>query len=59
MEEDIENKVIRFDITKNMRCIKKLGQGGTGSTYLFVDESVDMLFAIKKYTPQKEEERED
>ena len=59
MEVDLENKVVKFDITKDMRCIKKLGQGGTGSTYLFIDESVDMLFAIKKYTPQNEEDREE
>ena len=58
MKDSIENKEIRFDVTKNMKCIRKLGQGGTGSTYLFRDESVDMLFAVKKYTPQKEEDRE-
>lgn len=59
MEKNLKNKVIKFDITKDMKCIRKLGQGGTGSTYLFVDESVDMLFAIKKYTPKKEENREE
>lgn len=55
---ELDNKIITFDISKNMKCIKKLGQGGTGSTYLFLDESVDMYFAIKKYTPINESDRE-
>ena len=59
MAKDIlENKKVDFNIIKNMRCIKKLGQGGTGSTYLFLDESVDMRFAIKKYSPLNNQDRD-
>lgn len=59
MENEIDSKTSKFDITKNMKQIRKLGQGGTGSTYLYLDESVDMFFAIKKYTPLNEDNRED
>lgn len=58
IKDSLENKIVKFDITKNMKCIKKLGQGGTGSTYLFLDESVDMKFAIKKYLPLEEQNRD-
>lgn len=29
-----------------------MGQGGTGETHLFKDETTDMLFAFKKYAPK-------
>ncbi len=41
--------IITFDVKKNFKYVKPLGDGGTGETYLFKDETTDMLFAIKKY----------
>ena len=45
-------EVITFDTKKNFTYVKPLGDGGTGDTYLFKDETTDMLFAIKKYVPK-------
>lgn len=45
-------EIITFDIKKNFTFVKPLGDGGTGDTYLFKDETTDMLFAIKKYVPK-------
>ena len=44
--------IITFDAKKSLTYIKKLGSGGTGETHLFKDETTDMLFAVKKYSPQ-------
>ena len=44
--------VIKYDVKKNFTYIKPLGAGGTGDTYLFKDETTEMLFAIKKYVPK-------
>lgn len=44
--------VSSFSGDKQFKCIKELGSGGTGDTYLFEDEITDMLFAIKKYSPK-------
>ena len=44
--------IITFDVKKNFTYIKPLGDGGTGDTYLFKDETTDMLFAMKKYVPK-------
>ena len=44
--------IITFDAKKNFTYIKPLGDGGTGDTHLFRDETTDMLFAIKKYVPK-------
>ena len=44
--------VINFDVKNNFTYIKPLGMGGTGDTYLFKDETTDILFAIKKYVPK-------
>ena len=50
---NIENgKVVDFDIRKSFKYVKDLGKGGTGNTYLFKDETTDMLFAFKKYVPK-------
>ena len=51
MSSDSENKIVTFDSSKKFKLIKNLGSGGTGDTNLFLDESIDMLFAIKKYSP--------
>ena len=45
-------EVITFDTKKNFTYVKPLGDGGTGDTYLFKDETTNMLFAIKKYVPK-------
>lgn len=47
-----DGDIIKFDVKKNFTYIKSLGVGGTGDTYLFKDETTDMLFAIKKYVPK-------
>lgn len=44
--------VVEFNKIKKFTHIKPLGQGGTGDTHLFKDETTDMLFAIKKYAPK-------
>lgn len=44
--------VITFDVAKNFTYMEHLGDGGTGDTHLFKDETTDMLFAIKKYVPK-------
>lgn len=44
--------IITFDVKKNFTFIRPLGGGGTGDTYLFKDETTNMLFAIKKYVPK-------
>lgn len=59
MSTNFENKIVTFDSSKQFKFIKKLGSGGTGDTNLFLDESVDMLFAIKKYSPSKENDIEE
>lgn len=43
---------ITFDYRKQMTFVRALGAGGTGSTYLFKDDSIDMHFAIKKFDPK-------
>lgn len=59
MSTNFENKIVTFDSSKQFKFIKKLGSGGTGDTNLFLDESVDMHFAIKKYSPSKENDIEE
>ena len=44
--------IIAFGAPKNFTYIKPLGNGGTGDTHLFKDETTDTLFAIKKYVPK-------
>ncbi|MGM0789880.1 MAG: protein kinase family protein [Bacillota bacterium] len=44
--------VVEFDRIKQFIHVKSLGQGGTGDTHLFKDETTDMLFAFKKYSPE-------
>lgn len=44
--------VVEFNKIKKFTHIKPLGQGGTGDTHLFKDETTDMLFAFKKYVPK-------
>ena len=45
-------EVITFNTEKNFTYIKPLGNGGTGDTYLFRDETTNIMFAIKKYVPK-------
>ncbi|WP_374054875.1 protein kinase family protein [Rossellomorea sp. FM04394] len=44
--------VVEFDKKKQFVHVKDLGQGGTGDTHLFKDETTDMFFAFKKYAPK-------
>lgn len=44
--------IITFDVAKNFTYMNHLGDGGTGDTHLFKDETTDTLFAIKKYVPK-------
>ncbi len=50
-----EGELVNFDMKKAFKYIKKLGEGGTGDTYLFKDETTDMMFAFKKYVPKEKE----
>ncbi|WP_163531437.1 protein kinase family protein [Halobacillus ihumii] len=43
--------VITFDKEKNFTHVRSLGRGGTGDAHLFKDETTDMVFAIKRYSP--------
>lgn len=47
--------IIEFTKSKQFKYIKPLGDGGTGSTHLFLDETTTMNFAIKKYSPKQKE----
>ena len=42
---------VLFDARKNFKYKKQLGKGGAGETHLFLDETTDTLFAIKKLDP--------
>ncbi|WP_249598502.1 protein kinase family protein [Peribacillus frigoritolerans] len=44
--------VVEFNTEKQFIHVKNLGQGGTGDTHLFKDETTDMFFAFKKYAPK-------
>ncbi|MGG4167428.1 protein kinase family protein [Rossellomorea vietnamensis] len=41
--------IVEFNTEKQFLHVKTLGQGGTGDTHLFKDETTDMYFAFKKY----------
>lgn len=43
--------VIEFNRKKEFKYVRPLGKGGTGDTHLFMDETTDILFAVKKYDP--------
>ncbi|MDU0156411.1 hypothetical protein [Bacillus cabrialesii] len=45
--------VVEFNTEKQFIHVKTLGQGGTGDTHLFKDETTDMFFAFKKYAPKR------
>lgn len=47
-----ENQILSFDGKKHFLFVKPLGEGGTGDTFLYKDETTDMLFAIKEYSPK-------
>lgn len=51
--------IINFGSVKNFTYIKPLGDGGTGDTHLFKDETTDTLFAIKKYLPKAKDKTEE
>lgn len=59
MKKNLENEEAVFDARKNMRFIRNLGEGGTGETKLFYDQSIDMYFAIKKYNPKPGNDRDE
>ena len=40
-------QIIEFDRKKHFQFVKPLGNGGTGDTHLFKDETTDMLFALR------------
>ncbi|MED3651631.1 protein kinase family protein [Heyndrickxia sporothermodurans] len=44
--------VVEFDRKKQFTHVQSLGEGGTGDTHLFKDDTTDMLFAFKKYSPK-------
>ncbi|MFF2177387.1 protein kinase family protein [Lysinibacillus sp. NPDC058147] len=44
--------LVEFDRKKQFIHVDSLGEGGTGDTHLFKDETTDMLFAFKKYSPK-------
>lgn len=44
--------IVKFNGMKQFKYVSPLGSGGTGDTFLFKDETTDMLFAFKKYSPK-------
>lgn len=54
-----ENKIVTFDSSKQFKFIRNLGRGGTGDTNLFLDENVNILFAIKKYSPSSGNDKDE
>jgi len=44
--------IVKFNVMKHFKHVSPLGSGGTGDTFLFKDETTDMLFAFKKYSPK-------
>lgn len=44
--------IIEFDRKKKFKHVRPLGAGGTGDAHLFEDETTDMFFAFKKYSPK-------
>ncbi|MDR2558767.1 MAG: protein kinase [Oscillospiraceae bacterium] len=52
-------EIIKFDMTRNFKYEKPIGNGGTGDTHLFLDETTDIRFAFKKYVPKDEERIEE
>lgn len=49
-----KGEIIEFNRSKKFKYLSSLGSGGTGDAHLFEDETTDMLFAIKKYSPKDE-----
>lgn len=45
-------EIVKFNSMKHFRHISPLGGGGTGDAHLFKDETTEMLFAFKKYSPK-------
>lgn len=43
---------VEFNTSKKFKFIRTIGQGGSGDTHLFEDETTGILFAIKKYVPK-------
>ena len=55
----VANEIIKFTRTKELKYIRKLGSGGTGDTHLFLDETTNLQFAVKKYRPLDEQHLKD
>ncbi len=51
--------IIEFNHKKQFRYVKSLGEGGTGDTHLFLDDTTNIYFAIKKYSPKQKEYTDD
>nr|WP_254075532.1 protein kinase family protein [Paenibacillus tritici] len=52
-------EIVKFNSMKNFRHLSPLGAGGTGDAHLFKDETTDMLFAFKKYSPKGSNDTDD
>lgn len=46
------DEIVKFNGMKQFKHVSPIGSGGTGDAYLFKDETTDMLFAFKKYSPK-------
>lgn len=53
-----KGKEILFRNSKTFQYIEPIGRGGTGEIHLFLDSTTDIKFAIKKYFPYFEENKE-
>ena len=47
-----KDSIVVFDGKKEFKYVRPLGKGGTGDTHLFKDETTNIHFAIKKYSPK-------
>ncbi|ETT56077.1 protein kinase family protein [Paenibacillus sp. FSL H7-689] len=52
-------EIVKFNSMKHFKHISTLGSGGTGDAHLFKDETTDMLFAFKKYSPKGSNDNDD
>lgn len=53
------SEFIKFARTKDFKFVKILGSGGTGDTILLLDETTEMEFAFKKFSPKQLEYKDE
>lgn len=52
-------RLIQFTRARDFKYVRTLGEGGTGDTYLLLDETTDIEFTFKKFHPKQLDRRDD